>query len=66
MELEHGPGERGGHFDDRLVGLDLGDGLIGLDRIAFLHEPADDFTFGDSFAHVGKTEDLGHVRTPSS
>jgi hypothetical protein len=29
-----------------------------------LHQPADDFAFGNSFADIGKSEFFGHGRLP--
>jgi hypothetical protein len=64
MELQDSPRVRGRHFDDGLVGLDLGQGLVGLDLVALLDQPADDLAFGDALSDVRETELLGHVSTP--
>ena len=48
------------NIDDRLVGLDGDERLVGLHFIAFLDVPFDDLGFLHAFAEIGKVEDL-HV-----
>ncbi|MNE16247.1 hypothetical protein D3C80_1091880 [compost metagenome] len=51
-------GDRAGQLDRRLVGHDLGQDLVFLDRVADLDVPADQLGLGRAFAHVGQFEDV--------
>jgi hypothetical protein len=44
----------GRHLGVHLVGGDLDDGLVGLDRVAFLLVPLEDRALGHGLAHRGK------------
>ncbi len=51
-------GDWAGQFDRRLVGHDLGQDLVFLNRVADLDVPADQFGLGRAFADVGQLEDV--------
>ncbi|MNE20148.1 hypothetical protein D3C80_1132560 [compost metagenome] len=50
--------DRAGDLDRGLVGHDVGEDLILLDRIADLDVPADQLGLGGAFAHVRQLEDI--------
>ena len=54
------PRGRGGDLQRGLVGLQLEHGLVGLDELTVLLEPADDHTLGDRFAELGDPDLDGH------
>ncbi len=58
MQGDDDAGDRAGQFDRRLVGHDLGQNLVFLDRVADLHMPADQFGFSGAFADVRQFEDV--------
>jgi hypothetical protein len=49
------------HLDGHLVGLELDQRLVGLDRVAGLLEPLADGRFGDGFAEGRDADFGGHV-----
>ena len=58
-------GDRRGHLDRDLVGLEAGDRLVGLDRVAGLLEPLAERRLGDRFAQ-GRDFDFGRHVVPLS
>ena len=59
-------GNRGGHFDRGLVGLELEDRLIVRDRVADLHEHAGHVALRDVFTQLGNFEFAVIKRSPGS
>jgi len=49
-------GPRTRHFDQRLVGFHLGEGLVLVDGIAGLHPPLDELRLVHAFTEIGKNE----------
>ena len=47
-------------FERHLVGFELDQGLVGLDGVAGLFEPAADGRFGNGFAECGNEDFSGH------
>ena len=58
MQGDDDAGDGAGQFDRRLVGHDLGQDLVFLNRIADLDVPADQLGLSRAFAHVGQFEDV--------
>ena len=57
------PGNRGGQFDQRLVGLDLDERLVPGDRVTGGDQPGNDLALFQTLADVGEDElDLRHGR----
>ncbi|OPZ01400.1 MAG: hypothetical protein BWZ10_03461 [candidate division BRC1 bacterium ADurb.BinA364] len=56
----HAPGVRAWQVDDRLVGFELHDGLVGRDDMAFRDGNFDDIGRLDIFAQIGQCEFHGH------
>ena len=64
-DLQEGPGHRRGKLDVRLVGQDLDQQVVLLDRGPFGHQPADDLPFRDPLPHVGEFQlDRHGLRSP--
>ena len=61
LVLAHDAGDGGRHFHRDLVGLEAGDGLVELHRIARLLEPFADGGFGDRFTESGDFDFAGHA-----
>ena len=63
LDLDLGQHAGAGRRDLRvdLVGRDLEQRLVAVDRFADLLDPADDGAFGDRFAHLGHHDVGGHV-----
>ncbi len=56
LEFLDDAGDAGGHFDRRLVGLELEDGLVLLQGVARLHQHAHDVAAGDILTKFGNDE----------
>ena len=56
----HYPLVRRGNLNNGLVCLHFDDWLIGVDRVSFGDQPADNLGLGEAFAHVGKSELANH------
>ena len=63
LDLGDRAGHRRRHFDGRLVGLELEDGLILGDRVADLDEDVQHVAALDAVPEVGNLEFGGHVAT---
>src|SRR5581483_2603310 len=61
LDVLHLAGDRRGHFDGRLVGLELEDRLILLQRVARFDEHAQHVAGRDVLAEFGEIEVGGHV-----
>ena len=60
VEREDGPSGGRGNFDDGLVGLHFGDGLIKRDRVAGLDQPAHQLGLDHALAQIGQMELYSH------
>jgi hypothetical protein len=56
VALEQGPGRRRGDLDDRLVGLDLAQQVVGPHGVTDLGEPLQDLGLGDALTDVWHAE----------
>jgi len=63
-DLRHGAALAGRHFDRRLVGFQLENGLILLHDVADLDHHADDIALLDVLAKLRQFELDGHLRAP--
>jgi hypothetical protein len=64
---DHLPGAGRGNGDRGLVGHELDDALVLLDRVAGLDQPLDDLSLDDAFPEIRKLElERGHGAVSSS
>ena len=66
LDLEKRPRDRGGDLGVDLVGRDLEDRLVALDRVADFLEPLGDGALGDGLAHLGHDDRRRHGILPRS
>ena len=60
LEFLDDAGDAGGHLDRRLVGLELEDRLVLLQRVARLHQQAHDVAAGDTLTKF-RNDEVSHV-----
>jgi hypothetical protein len=65
VDPAYGPREGRGNLGGGLVGDDLDQRSVFLDRVALLDQPAIDLGFGDPFTQVGKLE-VRHQKSSTS